>query len=86
MIYFVYIKNNLKMSNVKNAIMKENIVKMESNTYKKFLEMSDNINNFFYDMLKDYSVSILLPFLSLILQYAHIFVFPFKGVVSHLNY
>ena len=70
------------MSNVEKEIMKQKIKQQESKYMKYFFKMSENANIFFYDILCDFSVSIWIPFLSDLLQYIHIFYYPFKENLS----
>ena len=71
------------MSNVKKEIMKQRIKEHESNYIKFLYKITGNGNIFFYDMLNDFSVSIWIPCLSILIQYLHIFFFPFKEIVSY---
>ena len=73
------------MSNVKNDIMKEKIIQIESALYKRFLKISENINIFFYDILNGYSISIWISCMSTILEYFNLLIFPFKELVRYLN-
>ena len=70
------------MSNIKKEIMKQKIKEIESDLYKSLLRVAENMNNFYYDMLNDFSVTVWLPLLSDILQYLHILFYPFKYTVS----
>jgi hypothetical protein len=70
------------MSNVKREIMAQKIKEYESNIYKHLYKISENANTFFYDILNNFSVSIWFPLLSDLLQYIHIFFYPFKENVS----
>ena len=70
------------MSNVKKEIMKQKIKQSESKYMKCFFRIAENTNLFFYDMLCGFSVSIWIPFLSDLLQYIHIFYYPFKENLS----
>ena len=72
------------MSNVKKEIMKQKIKKHESEFIKYFYRIAENTNLFFYDMLNNFSISIWIPFLSDLLQYIHIFYFPFKENLSFI--
>ena len=72
------------MSNVKKEIMKQKIKKHESELIKYFYRIAENTNLFFYDMLNNFSISIWIPFLSDLLQYIHIFYFPFKENLSFI--
>ena len=72
------------MSNVKKEIMKQKIKKHESEFIKYFYRIAENTNLFFYDMLNNFSISIWIPFLSDLLQYFHIFYFPFKENLSFI--
>ena len=71
------------MSNVKKEIMKQKIKDSESDYLKFIYKTCENANLFFYDMLNDFSVSIFIPCLSILIQYLHIFFFPFKEIVSY---
>ena len=70
------------MSNVKREIISQKIKEYESNIFKQLYKLNENVNTFFYDLLSDFSVSIWFPILSDLLQYIHIFFYPFKENVS----
>ena len=71
------------MSSIKKEIMAQKIKEYESTLYKYFFEINEKANSFFYDMLNDFSVSIWFPILSDLIQYIHIFFYPFKENVSY---
>ena len=71
------------MSSMKKGIMAQKIKEYESTLYNNLLKVNENINTFFYDMLEDFSVSIWFPILSDLIQYIHIFFYPFKENVSY---
>ena len=73
------------MSSMKKEIMAQKIKEYESTLYKYFFEINEKANSFFYDMLNDFSVSIWFPILSDLIQYIHIFFYPFKENVSYFN-
>ena len=72
------------MSNVKKEIMNQEIKQHESEFIKYFYRVAQNANLFYYDMLNNFSVSIWIPFLSDLLQYIHIFFYPFKENLSFI--
>ena len=72
------------MSNSKKEkIMHQKISENESALIKFFSNIEKNYDIFVYEMLKDFSVNVWIPFLSDIIQYLHIFFFPFKENVSY---
>ena len=72
------------MSNSKKEkIMHQKISENESALIKFFSNIEKNYDIFVYEMLKDFSVTVWIPFLSDIIQYLHIFFFPFKENVSY---
>ena len=73
------------MSSMKREIMAQKIKEYESALYKNLFKVNEKANAFFYDMLEDCSVSIWFPILSDLIQYIHIFFYPFKKKVSYLN-
>jgi hypothetical protein len=75
------------MSNSKKEkIMHQKISENESALIKFFSNIEKNYDIFVYEMLKDFSVTVWIPFLSDIIQYLHIFFFPFKENVSYYFY
>ena len=72
------------MSNVKKEIMNQEIKQNESEFIKYFYRVAQNANLFFYDILNNFSISIWIPFLSDLLQYIHIFFYPFKENLSFI--
>ena len=73
------------MSSMKKEIMAQKIKEYESTLYKYFFEINEKANSFFYDMLNDFSVSIWFTILSDLIQYIHIFFYPFKENVSYYH-
>ena len=73
------------MSSMKREIMAQKIKEYESTLYKNLFKLNENVNTFFYDMLEDFSVSIWFTILSDLIQYIHIFFYPFKKNVSYYN-
>ena len=72
------------MSNSKKEkIMHQKISENESSLIKFFSNIEKNYDIFVYEMLNDFSVNVWIPFLSDIIQYLHIFFFPFKENVSY---
>ena len=71
------------MSNVKREIMNQKIKQYESSILKYLNRISENGNNFFYDMLNDFSVSLWFPILSDVIQHIHILFCTFKENVSY---
>jgi hypothetical protein len=75
------------MSNSKKEkIMHQKVSENESALIKFFSNIEKNYDIFVYEMLKDFSVTVWIPFLSDIIQYLHIFFFPFKENVSYYFY
>jgi hypothetical protein len=75
------------MSNSKKEkIMHQKISENESALIKFFSNIEKNYDIFVYEMLNDFSVNVWIPFLSDIIQYLHIFFFPFKENVSYYFY
>ena len=75
------------MSNSKKEkIMHQKISENESALIKFFSNIEKNYDIFVYEMLNDFSVTVWIPFLSDIIQYLHIFFFPFKENVSYYFY
>ena len=73
------------MSSMKREIMDQKIKEYESTLYKNLFKLNENVNTFFYDMLEDFSVSIWFTILSDLIQYIHIFFYPFKENVSYYH-
>ena len=72
------------MSNSKKEqIIHQKISGNESALIKFFSNIEKNYDIFVYEMLNDFSVNVWIPFLSDIIQYLHIFFFPFKENVSY---
>ena len=72
------------MSNIKREKMGQKIKEYESALFKKLYKINENANIFFYDMISDFSVSIWFPFLSDLIQYIHIFFYPFNENVRNI--
>ena len=70
------------MSKTKNEIMKQEIAHHISSFGNYLIDIGTNMNNFYYDMLNNFSVSIWIPVLSDIMQHLHILYYPFKENVS----
>ena len=71
------------MLNVKREIMDQTIKEYESVLYNHLFKVNENVNEFFYNMLKDFSTSIWFPILSDLIQYIHILFYLFNENVSY---